>query len=186
MSLSDPSAHRPWDVVEDLVSRGVTIWASIGAKQARHLPGAILSGNEGKGAHDLVRGGAASWGELLPRGQSTPLTCFPSATAFWRRRPVASWGPEGRSGCSPWMAAASLDPAGRQVWVPNCQFTPPAGRRGHKTPCPYLRAGGGACRAPNHSDLNAAFQWDLEFLGSPTPCLSRQSMQARPGALVRL
>ena len=36
-----PSAHRPGDVVEDLVSRGGPIRPSLGAKQAGQLPGAV-------------------------------------------------------------------------------------------------------------------------------------------------
>lgn len=36
-------AHRPWDVVEDLVSSGVPIRTSLGAKQASQLPCAVLS-----------------------------------------------------------------------------------------------------------------------------------------------
>lgn len=51
--------------------------------------------------------------------EAAPLTYFPSARVSWRRRPAASWGSEGRSGCSPWVqAAAGWDRAGRQVWVP--------------------------------------------------------------------
>lgn len=44
-----PVAHRPWDVVEDLVSSGVPVRTSLGAKQASQLPCAILSGDKGGG-----------------------------------------------------------------------------------------------------------------------------------------
>lgn len=65
---------------------------------------------QGKGA----RGRGAGGGALCPGGHThTPLTCFPSVRAFWRRRPGASWGPEGHSGCSPWpesCRSANLGP----------------------------------------------------------------------------
>lgn len=49
-----PPAHRPRDVVEDLVSGGVRVRTGLGAKQASQLPCTILSGDKGRGAHSLA------------------------------------------------------------------------------------------------------------------------------------
>lgn len=49
-----PATHRPRDVVEDLGGGGVPVRTGLRAEQASQLPCAILSGEEGRGAHSLV------------------------------------------------------------------------------------------------------------------------------------
>ncbi|KAK2105572.1 hypothetical protein P7K49_015086 [Saguinus oedipus] len=91
---SPPAAHRARDVVEEPVGDGVPAPSGLGAQQNGWLPRAVLSGDEGS-AHGLDPEQAEE-----PRAQMaapTPLTCFPSGRASWRRRPGASWGPAGRS-----------------------------------------------------------------------------------------
>ena len=77
--------------MEDLVSSGVPVRTSLGAKQASQLPCAVLSGDKG--------GGLTAWplrqieGDPVtkrPWPYPAPLTYFPSARAFWKRRPGAS------------------------------------------------------------------------------------------------
>lgn len=43
------AAHRPREVVEDLVSSGVPVGTGLGAKEASQLPCSILSEDKGRG-----------------------------------------------------------------------------------------------------------------------------------------
>lgn len=71
------AAHRPRDVVEDLVGRGVPVGAGLRAKQAGQFPPAILSGDKGRGARSLTppAGGGRPWDPAPrpPRPSPIPL-----------------------------------------------------------------------------------------------------------------
>lgn len=60
---------------------------------------------------------------------------------FWRRTPGASWGPEGHTGCSPWVAATSRGQAGRRVWVSVPAASPRLVLGGGAPACLFLPVG---------------------------------------------
>lgn len=108
-----PTTHRPRDVAEDLVGRGVpVVRTGLGAKQAGQLPGAILSADEGRGSQP---GPQAGRGDPETQPRAAPPHLLPFSEGFLEKEALSlleAWGtqwlfPMGGSGGGGWPSERS-------------------------------------------------------------------------------